>query len=161
MTNQFVHDVRVSVRALLKRPGFTAVAGRGARGAPSTASIPAIGTDRFVVANASRQSGRQPERLGIPAGAVAGLLLAARGVAALKDVAATILPRLSEVRFDASVFAFSLAVAGLTAVVFGLAPAAQILGVPLVSLLGSRGRHLAITRDGPARRSWLPKWRCL
>jgi putative ABC transport system permease protein len=72
-------------------------------------------------------------------GAGVGLLMAWWGVDALKRLAPTTIPRLADVRFDGQTFLFAMATATITAVLFGLGPAVQVIGAPLGSLLGSRG----------------------
>jgi predicted permease len=76
--------------------------------------------------------------LGI-AGAAAGLLVAGWAVDILKQLAPPSVPRLDEVGVNAMTFAFALAMALVTALLFGLAPALQIIRTPLVSLIGGRG----------------------
>src|SRR5205085_11820846 len=56
-------------------------------------------------------------------GAAAGLVLAFWGVDALRSLAPTDLPRLSEVRVDGAVAAFAVGAALLSTLVFGAAPA--------------------------------------
>ncbi len=72
-------------------------------------------------------------------GAGVGLLTAWWGVDALKRLAPATIPRLGDVRFDALTFLFAVGTATITAVLFGLGPAVQVIGVPLGSLLGARG----------------------
>jgi len=84
------------------------------------------------------------------AGGAAGLLLASAGLGLLVSLAPADIPRLDEVRIDATVLSFTLGVAVWTGVVFGLAPALQGSRVNLTSGLkegggkggaGGRARH--------------------
>ncbi len=85
-------------------------------------------------------------------GAGVGLLTAWWGVDALKRLAPATIPRLADVRFDALTFLFAMATATITALLFGLGPSVQVIGVPLGSLLGARGqtagRHTRWSRTG-------------
>src|SRR4029079_11230739 len=58
-------------------------------------------------------------------GAVLGLLIASWGVAFLTSLQPDGIPRLDSVRVDATVVAFTLGIAVLTGIVFGLVPALQ------------------------------------
>src|SRR5262249_49086853 len=58
-------------------------------------------------------------------GGVSGMLLAKWGMGLLVTLSAAYLPRAEEVRINAPVYGFTLAVALLTAILFGLAPALQ------------------------------------
>jgi len=82
------------------------------------------------------------------AGAAAGLLLASSGLGLLLALAPRAIPRLDEVRIDASVLLFTLLVSVATGLVFGLAPALQGSRADLVTGLkeGQGGRAA-----GPAR----------
>ena len=73
------------------------------------------------------------------AGAATGLLSAWWGVDGLKRLAPATIPRLGDVRFDFLTFLFAMGTATLTALLFGLGPAVQVVGIPLSSLLGGRG----------------------
>ena len=77
--------------------------------------------------------------LGVLAG-VAGLLIASWGTRALLAIAPEGIPRLDEVRLNGTVFAFAVGVAALCGVLFGLAPALRVAGVPLVEGLKEGGR---------------------
>jgi putative ABC transport system permease protein len=72
---------------------------------------------------------------------VAGVLLALWGVDTLVALAPENLPRLGEVRADASVFGFALLLSTLTGILFGLAPALKASRPELEETLreGSRG----------------------
>jgi len=72
-------------------------------------------------------------------GSVLGLLLAAWGVDLLKSLAPPGIPRLSEVRVDLGVAGFAFAVAVLTGLAFGAAPAWQISRTALADGLRDRG----------------------
>jgi putative ABC transport system permease protein len=73
------------------------------------------------------------------AGGALGLILAAWGIDALRALAPANLPRLDDVRFDVPTFAFALAIAFATTVLFGLGPSLQLSRVPLSQVLGQRG----------------------
>jgi putative ABC transport system permease protein len=77
--------------------------------------------------------------LGIVAG-LAGMWLARLGVLALVAMAPPDLPRLDEIRVDAIVLAFALAIALAASIVFGLAPALQASRVQLVDGLRQGGK---------------------
>jgi putative ABC transport system permease protein len=71
---------------------------------------------------------------------LAGLLIAAWGTRALLAIAPGGIPRLGEVRLNGTVFAFAVGVASLCGVLFGLAPAIRIAGLPLFAGLKEGGR---------------------
>jgi putative ABC transport system permease protein len=73
------------------------------------------------------------------AGTLLGVLLAWWGVDVLKQLAPPGVPRLADVGLSPATLLFAAALAAATAIVFGLAPALQVLRTPLVSLLGARG----------------------
>src|SRR4051794_25130785 len=77
--------------------------------------------------------------LGVLSG-LAGLLIASWGTRALLAIAPGGIPRLGEVRLNATVFAFAVGVASLCGVLFGLAPAVRVAGLPLVEGLKEGGR---------------------
>jgi len=77
--------------------------------------------------------------LGILSG-LAGLFIASWGTRALIAIAPVGLPRLGEVRLNGTVFAFAVGVASLCGVLFGLAPALRVAGLPLVEGLKEGGR---------------------
>jgi putative ABC transport system permease protein len=81
-------------------------------------------------------------------GGVLGVVLALWGIAVLKAVAPPNLPRLDDVAFDFTTFAFALAIVAATTVLFGLGPSLQLSRVPLVQSLGQRGAV------GAARSRW-------
>lgn len=85
------------------------------------------------------------------AGAAAGLLLAAWGVAALQQVAPANIPRLASIAIDVPVLLFTLGVALATGLIFGVAPAWQSASANQPEALkeggrsggeGSRGRRV-------------------
>ncbi len=80
-------------------------------------------------------------------GAIVGLLLAGWCVDLLKRLAPPTVPRLGDVHFDTPTFLFALALAVVTALVFGLWPAVQALRPSIVSALDARGE----TGASPAR----------
>src|SRR6185312_7204466 len=67
------------------------------------------------------------------AGAAAGLALAWVSVRSLATVSPTILPRAKEIALDGRVLAFTAAIAVLTGILFGLAPALHMAKTDLVS----------------------------
>src|SRR5204863_9943720 len=77
--------------------------------------------------------------LGILSG-LAGLAIAFWGTQALLAIAPPGLPRLGEVGLNGTVFAFAVGVALLCGVLFGLAPAVRVAGLPLVDGLKEGGR---------------------
>jgi putative ABC transport system permease protein len=83
------------------------------------------------------------------AGAAAGLWLASSGLHLLVALAPREIPRLGEVRIDASVLLFTLVVSVATGLVFGLAPALQGSRADLVTGLKEGG--LGGRAAGPAR----------
>src|SRR5262249_52923123 len=74
------------------------------------------------------------------AGGVGGVLLARWGVQLLLALSANYLPRADEVQINAPVFGFTLAVALLTGLAFGLVPALQSARVDLTEALKEGGR---------------------
>jgi putative ABC transport system permease protein len=74
-------------------------------------------------------------------GSLAGLLLASWGVDLLSFTGRTTIPRVEEIRIDASVLAFTLGISLLSGILFGLAPATQWLRADLQTTLkeGARG----------------------
>jgi putative ABC transport system permease protein len=72
-------------------------------------------------------------------GAALGLLLASAGIDVFVFLAASAIPRSAEIRLDAGVLAFAAALGGLTAVVFGLAPAWMSSGKGLHESLRAAG----------------------
>src|SRR5215813_13403668 len=73
-------------------------------------------------------------------GGLGGTLLAKWGVKLLVALSADYLPRADEVRINATVFGFTLAVALLTGLLFGLAPALQSARLDLTEALKEGGR---------------------
>jgi putative ABC transport system permease protein len=73
-------------------------------------------------------------------GASGGTLLAKWGVKLLVALSADYLPRADEVRINATVFVFTLAVALLTGLLFGLAPALQSARLNLTEALKEGGK---------------------
>jgi len=73
-------------------------------------------------------------------GGLGGMLLAKWGVKLLVALSADYLPRAEEVRINATVFGFALAVALLTGLLFGLAPALQSARLDLTEALKEGGR---------------------
>ncbi len=85
------------------------------------------------------------------AGAILGLLLAYAGTTALSRLDAVSIPLLRDVRTDGMALLFSVAVALVTGIVFGLAPALQARGAALTNALKDAAR--GSTEGG--RRAWL------
>ncbi|HVE77723.1 MAG TPA: ABC transporter permease [Gemmatimonadaceae bacterium] len=83
------------------------------------------------------------------AGAALGLLLAFWGTRALLAFSPPNIPRLDAVGVDGRVVAFTLAVAVLTALIFGLAPALQASGTDVHDTLkeGGRGASAGVRRQ--------------
>ncbi|HUB81457.1 MAG TPA: ABC transporter permease [Bryobacteraceae bacterium] len=77
-------------------------------------------------------------------GAVLGLVLARIGAGLLVNLNSNILPRAKEIALDWRVLAFTGAVAVLTGLLFGLAPAMQMASTDLMSSLRESGRGNAI-----------------
>jgi len=73
-------------------------------------------------------------------GALGGMLLAKWGVKLLAPLSADYLPRADEVRINATVFGFTLGVALLTGLLFGLAPALQSARLDLTEALKEGGK---------------------
>jgi predicted permease len=86
-------------------------------------------------------------------GALLGLLLAVAGTRALARLDAVSIPLLHDVRTDATALAFTLGIAIVTGIVFGLAPALQLRGTALTSALNdaargsTEGRQRALLRN--------------
>ncbi|HEV2689027.1 MAG TPA: ABC transporter permease, partial [Bryobacteraceae bacterium] len=74
------------------------------------------------------------------AGAVAGVLVATAAVRALVALLPPDFPRAHSIHVDATVFAFTFAVALITGMLFGLAPALQTSGVDLTQALRENSR---------------------
>ena len=79
-------------------------------------------------------------------GGIVGLLAATWGVAALRAVAPSDLPRLDEIRVNGTVLAFTAGVSVLTAILFGLAPALRSSQVQFVDALKQAGRGMRHSR---------------
>ena len=80
-----------------------------------------------------------------------GLLLAFAGTRALARLEAVSIPLLRDVRTDATALGFTLAIALVTGIVFGLAPALQARGAALTNALKDATR--GSTEGG--RRTWI------
>jgi len=77
-------------------------------------------------------------------GAVLGLVLARIGTGLLVHLSPSILPRAKEIALDWRALAFTGAIAVLTGLLFGVAPAMQMAGADLMSSLRESGRGNAI-----------------
>ncbi len=84
-------------------------------------------------------------------GALLGFILATAGTRALAGLDAVSIPLLRDVRTDATALVFTLAVAIITGIVFGLAPALQARGGALTSALKDAARGSTEGR----RRGWV------
>jgi len=84
------------------------------------------------------------------AGGAAGLLLAVWATRFLSTLSPETLPRANEVSVDGTVLAFTMGIAVLTGVLFGLMPAAQAAGTDLNEALseGTRGGSASTSRRG-------------
>jgi predicted permease len=80
------------------------------------------------------------------AGGAVGLTLAFGGTALLRRIAAGTIPRIDEVGVDATVLAFTVAVALLVGLLFGLAPAVRVARLAPGQSLVHAGRGASITR---------------
>jgi putative ABC transport system permease protein len=87
-------------------------------------------------------------------GAVLGLLIASWGVAFLTSLQPDGIPRLDSVRIDATVVAFTLGIAVLTGIVFGLVPALQATR-EMSHALKESGRGAVTSRTGARVRGTL------
>jgi predicted permease len=75
---------------------------------------------------------------------VLGLALAAAGLRVLTAIDSTSLPPLAPVRLDLTVIVFTLLLAVVTTLLFGLAPAVRTLHVDLVESLREGGQHATV-----------------
>jgi putative ABC transport system permease protein len=82
-------------------------------------------------------------------GAALGLLLAWAGTRLLVNLNPEILPRAKEISLDAGVVLFTMAVAGLTGILFGLAPAIHMARTDLAAAFreGGRGNSIGFRRN--------------
>jgi len=76
------------------------------------------------------------------AGAVAGLLVAVWSTRALVAFGPTSIPRLADVGMDGRVFAFTVGVAVVTSIVFGLVPAFATVGISTARTISGAGRGM-------------------
>jgi len=76
-------------------------------------------------------------------GGIAGVMLAVWGVQALLALSPADLPRLDQVSIDARVLVFTFAVAALTGILFGLAPAVKASRINLTQTLKEGSRSVA------------------
>ena len=94
------------------------------------------------------------------AGGIGGLLLASVTTDVLVALAPADIPRLTEVRFDGAVLAFTAAVSVLAGVLFGLAPAAQAARIHLNDVLRDGGSGAIRGRSGRSLRQGLVVAQC-
>ncbi len=82
-------------------------------------------------------------------GAALGLLLAWGGTRLLVNLNPSILPRAKEISLDAGVVLFTVAIAGLTGILFGLAPAIHMAKTDLAAAFreGGRGNSMGFRRN--------------
>ncbi|HEY6253192.1 MAG TPA: ABC transporter permease [Candidatus Angelobacter sp.] len=88
-------------------------------------------------------------------GGLFGLFCAKWAIGPLLLLAPADIPRLDETRMDASVFFFTFAVALITGIIFGLAPALQSSRVDLTAPLREAGRKTSSGRSGQRLRAIL------
>ena len=87
------------------------------------------------------------------ASAICGVWLAQLGVMALAALAPAELPRVDDIRVDATVLIFAMVVALVASIIFGLAPALQVSRVQLVDGLRQGGKGSSIGARGAWARS--------
>jgi putative ABC transport system permease protein len=82
-------------------------------------------------------------------GAALGLLLAWAGTRLLVNLNPAILPRAREIALDGGVVLFTIAVAGLTGILFGIAPAVHMAKTDLIAAFreGGRGNSIGFRRN--------------
>jgi putative ABC transport system permease protein len=80
-------------------------------------------------------------------GAMAGVLVARWGIAAIRALAPTNLPRIDAVQVDVRALAFAIVVAFVTAAIFGLIPALRAASTDPQDELRSTGRAATATRE--------------
>jgi predicted permease len=86
-------------------------------------------------------------------GSVLGLALAFGGTQFVAQMQGTTLPLLNDVRVDGVVLGFTVLVALVTGIGFGMLPALQVSGVPLSTVLADGSRGSTGGRSGWVRRS--------
>jgi predicted permease len=92
--------------------------------------------------------------LGVAGGAV-GVVLAYAGIAALVAAGPAELPRLSEVAVDGRVLAFSVALALIAGLIFGVVPALKYAGGRVAETLRGAGRAAGVSRESQRTRHLL------
>jgi putative ABC transport system permease protein len=81
-------------------------------------------------------------------GAVAGVALASFGIARLRDIAPTSLPRLDGVRIDPTVLAFTAIASLIAAALFGLIPALRAARPDIAIVLRGSSRNVGLSGGG-------------
>src|SRR5687767_7556473 len=86
-------------------------------------------------------------------GTLFGALLAAWGVEVLSNLAPEGFPRIAEIAIDARTLSFAALLAGITIVLFGVAPALHLSAAPFAQTLRAGGR--GATADRQRARAWI------
>ena len=89
------------------------------------------------------------------AGGLAGTLIAALSLDAVRRLAALSLPRVQDIQLDARVWAFTLIVSSVTAIVFGIVPALRLCRQELTSALKDADRGATTSRRSRLARTAL------
>jgi len=124
---------------------------RGSERAPEFAVRAALGAER---ARLVRQMLIESVTLAV-AGAIAGLVVARLAMSAIVALGAGTIPRLATLTLDIRLLAFSLIVATVSAVVFGLAPALRVSRTTPGDVLRDRSRATTGGAEQLRLREWL------